>query len=215
MSEAIRADTAAAPSTNWRALHAFGWPAGSVRALLALMVFGTIWAVLVLRPEQEVPEYLRDLMFIVMGHYFAARRQMDAADEPGPPPLFLPRGSVRLILVLGFVVSAVLLYRAGHLTHLQTRPGVITLLLAAGFLAGVVLRSIGGWLSRGGRTPRVLEDLRAMISLLAAVVLAALVCDRYFPFLPQGVHDVRIGLGKIGPPQILSAVVGFYFGSRS
>src|SRR5882724_10592291 len=80
---------------DWRRLHALGLPAGSVRALLAVLIFATTWGLLVLKPTQEVPGYLRDLLFIIMGHYFAARRRSGPAEEPGPPPLYLPRGSVR------------------------------------------------------------------------------------------------------------------------
>src|SRR4051794_32368249 len=58
---------------DWRRLHALGLPSGSIRALLALLIFATTWALLVLRPTREVPDYLRDLLFIIMGHYFAAR----------------------------------------------------------------------------------------------------------------------------------------------
>ena len=43
------------------------------------MVFATTWGLglLVVRPSQEVPDYLRDLLFIIMGHYFASRGRAD------------------------------------------------------------------------------------------------------------------------------------------
>src|SRR5215210_4654090 len=113
---------------DWRRLHALGMPSGSVRALLAILIFATTWGLLVLRPSQEVPDYLRDLLFIIMGHYFASRRRADQGDEPGPPPLYLPRGSVRLLLVIGCVAVAVVLFRRGQLTTPAKHPGVVTLL---------------------------------------------------------------------------------------
>src|SRR4051812_273389 len=88
---------------DWRRLHALGLPSGSVRALLAVAIFATTWGLLLFRPAQEVPDYLGDLLFIIMGHYFAARNRPARDREPGPAPLYLPRGSVRLILVLGCV----------------------------------------------------------------------------------------------------------------
>src|SRR6516165_9468997 len=103
-------------NVDWRRLHAFGLPAGSVRALLAVLMFATTWGLLVLRPHQEIPDYLRDLLFIIVGHYFAARRRLGTSEEPGPPPLYLPRGSVRLFLIAGTIGAAVLLYRSGDLT---------------------------------------------------------------------------------------------------
>ena len=61
------------PDDDWRRVHALGWPSGSVRALLAVLIFATTWGLMILRPTQEVPDYLSDLLFIIMGHYFASR----------------------------------------------------------------------------------------------------------------------------------------------
>ena len=205
------------PSIDWKHLHAFGWPAGSVRALMALLVFGTIWALLVLRPDHEIPEYLRDLLFIILGHYFAVRSRPAATDEePGPPPLFLPRGSVRLLLIAGFVGAAVLLQRKERLFQIEQNPAVVTLVLAFGFLLGVVLRQLGAWWTGGRRAPRVVEDARAFVSLSAAVVLTVVVWDQFLPGSPHwGLSEIRLGLGRLGPAHLLSALVGFYFGARS
>src|SRR3954462_2608262 len=95
---------------DWRRLHAYGWPGGSVRALMAILIFATLWCHLVLRPDREVPQSFNDLLFIILGHYFAARGRRNEPDEaPGPPPLYLPRGAVRLALIGGFAAVAVLL----------------------------------------------------------------------------------------------------------
>jgi hypothetical protein len=206
-----------APSIDWRRLHAFGWPAGSVRALLALVVFGAIWAFLVRRPDQEVPEYLKDLLFIILGHYFAVRGRSGSDEEPGPSPLYLPRGSVRLILVAGFVGSAVLLYRQGQLLAIEKNPAVVTLLLVSGFLLGVVLRQVRAIVLGGERRlPRFIEDARALVSLAAAAFLVVVVWDRLRPGPPQwSLDEIKLGLGRIGLPHVAAAVVGFYFGSRS
>src|ERR1700712_3201186 len=95
----------AAP-VDWRKVHALGMPAGSVRAVLAVMIFATVWGLLAFDPSREVPDYLRDLLFVIMGHYFATRKKSahdadDGKSEAGPPPLFLPNGTVRLVLVAG------------------------------------------------------------------------------------------------------------------
>lgn len=202
---------------DWRRLYAFGWPAGSVRALMALIVFGTIWGFLLLRPNQEVPEYLKDLLFIILGHYFAVRARAGATPEIGPGPLYLPRGSVRLLLIGGFVVSAALLYRQDRLLKIETNPAVVSLVLVFGFLLGVVVQHVASRLGGHGRQlPRILEDARAIVSLAATLFLAFLVWDAFFPGAPHsGLADRSIGLGKIGLPHVTAAVVGFYFGSRS
>ena len=199
---------------------ALGLPDGSVRALLALAIFGLIWAMLILRPDDELPDYLRDLLFIIMGHYFASRRRASRAGELGPPPLYLPRGTIRLALFGGFVLVAVVLFRQGKLTNPGKHPGVLTLLLVAGFLLGVVLAKLGDWWTdRGHRVPRWVEDGKALVALIAAAGLIVLAWDLAFPFLPRGVEG-RFGgalprLGSYGPEHVLSAIVGFYFGSRS
>jgi len=210
-------DPQPAALADWRKLHAFGWPAGSVRALMALIVFGCLWAFLVLRPDQEVPEYLKDLLFIILGHYFAVRGRQDPGQEAGPPPLYLPRGSVRLILVAGFLVTGVLLYRQGRLVDVGHNPAVVTLFLVCGFILGVTAQQVWARLVGQGRPlPRRLEDARALVSLAATIFLVVLVLDQSAPDLVHlGLSKVDLGLGKIGLPHVASAVVGFYFGSRS
>lgn len=206
------------PAVDWKRLHAFGWPAGSVRALMALILFGTIWVLLALRPDREIPDYLRDLMFIILGHYFAVRsRATSAGEEPGPPPLHLPRGSVRILLIAGFVGVAFVLGRRERLFQIEQNPAVVTLLLVFGFLLGVVLKHAAAWWSgRGRTTPRLFEDARAVVSLSAAALLAVVVWDQFLPGSQHwNLYDIKLGLGRIGPPHVLSAVVGFYFGSRS
>ncbi len=205
---------------DWRKVHALGLPSGSIRALLAILVFGTVWALLLVQPDAEIPDSLRDLLFVIMGHYFAARHRAAEAPEPGPPPLFLPRGSVRFLLIAGSIAVAALLFRRGQLTSLEQNPGAVTLLLVGGFLLGVAMSAVTSlWRDRGHRTPRLVEDIRATVSLAAAGLLIFLVLNPLLlrvppsqidPFIPHEIH-----LGHLGPEQILAAVVGFYFGSRS
>ena len=205
---------------DWRTVHALGLPAGSIRAVLAILVFGTAWALLLVQPTAEIPDHLRDLLFIIMGHYFAARHRAAEAPEPGPPPLYLPRGSVRFFLVAGSIAVAGLLFRRGQLTSLDRNPGVVTLLLVGGFLLGVAMNAaMSWWKGRGHRTPRVVEDLRAIVSLTAAGLLIIPLLNRLLFIVPSidigRLIPPEIHLGRFGPEHLLAAVVGFYFGSRS
>jgi hypothetical protein len=205
---------------DWRTVHAWGLPAGSIRALLAILVFGAAWSLLLMRPGAEIPDYLRDLLFIILGHYFAARHRASRDPEPGPPPLFLPRGSVRILLIAGSTAVAVLLFRRGQLTALEENPGVVTLLLVGGFLLGVAMNAATSWWrDRGHRAPRLVEDVRALLSVAAAGLLIFLVWNRLLLLVPPTQIDrlipPEIHLGGLVPEQILAAVVGFYFGSRS
>jgi hypothetical protein len=205
---------------DWRTIHAWGLPSGSIRALLAILIFGTVWVLLLVEPGAEIPDYLRDLLFIIMGHYFAARHRASQDPEPGPPPLFLPRGSVRVLLIAGSVAVAMLLFRRGQLTSFGRNPGVVTLLLVGGFLLGVAMNAaMAWWRDRGHRTPRVVEDLRALVSVAAAGLLIFLVLNRTLLFVPSSEIDrlipPELNFGRLGLDRILAAVVGFYFGSRS
>ncbi|WP_435008673.1 hypothetical protein P12x_005880 [Tundrisphaera lichenicola] len=213
-------DSKAPTEVDWRRIHAFGLPSGSVRALLAILVFGMAWALLVLRPTEEIPNYLRDLLFVIMGHYFASRRRVAPEVDPGPPPLYLPRGSVRLILVAGCLAVAAFLFRRGDLAQVRQNPAAVTLLMVGGFLLGVGLNAaITWWRDRGHRPHRAFEDLRALASMVAAIALAGLVANRLHPLIPPEQVDSLfsgwVHLGRFGPENLLAAVVGFYFGSRS
>ncbi|MGP0068039.1 MAG: hypothetical protein ACLQGP_31140 [Isosphaeraceae bacterium] len=207
-------------AVDWRRIHALGLPSGSIRALLAILVFATVWALLIIRPSEEIPNYLGDLLFIIMGHYFAARRRVVTDADPGPPPLYLPRGSVRVLLIAGSIAVAVFLFRRGQLTSLERNPGVVALLLVGGFLLGVAMNTVTTWWrERGHQPPRFVEDLRAVVSLAAGILLAFLVLNHILLIVPPaGIDDqlsAWVHLGHVRPEQVLAAVVGFYFGSRS
>ena len=198
---------------DWRAVHAFGLPDGSIRAILAVAIFATIWALLVRRAEHEVPDYLRNLMFIIMGHYFAVRRTPVLVTEGQPGPLFLPHGTIRWILFAGFAYVGVMMFREGRFKDPAGNPGVVTLLLIVGFLLGVLAARWGELRTRRGHpTPRWVEDARAGSALVAAAVLVILIWTRMDsePFEESKVH-----LGPFSVENVMSAIVGFYFGSRS
>jgi hypothetical protein len=188
---------------DWKAVNALGLPAGSVRALLALIIFGGIWFWIWRSPDREVPPFLRDLMFIIMGHYFAARR---AKNVDGPSPLYLPKGSIRLMLFAGFaVVALAVLNRDGF----RVNEAWVTLTLVGGFMLGVATNALLG----RRRLPRVVEDVRAIVSLAAGVALIVLIFDLWRP--PAEWTQFQRYLVKYKVEDVLAAVVGFYFGSKS
>lgn len=198
-----------------RTHYAFGLPAGSVRALLALVTFGGIWAWMWRRPDAEVPPYLRNLMFIIMGHYFAARHKAGSAADVGPPPLYLPRGTVRLLLVAGFVFVTVALIYQHRITavdegSVRLNHAAVTLILVAGFMLGVVMAH----LTRGG-LPRWAEDVRAAVSLAAGAALLLLVFGLVHVPDTGALHEFRRWALHYRIEDVLAAVVGFYFGSKS
>lgn len=202
------------PASDWKRLHAFGLPGGSVRGLLAIAVAATVCSALVLSPQQQIPYYVQNVMFIVLGHYFAARHRPASGRDAGPPPLYLPRGTVRILLAGGFVAVAVLLFRQGRLLAVGDNPGVVSLFLVLGFLSGVLItRLVAG----GKRAPsRAIEDLRAAVSLVATVVLVFMVVGELQGLPGEGaIHDLYARLVHWRLQYVSAALVSFYFGSRS
>src|SRR4051794_29926942 len=98
----------AAPYTPPPPRHALGLPAGSVRALLALSVLGLLWTI-ALNPKRQATLpldflYLLVLMVLIPAHYFAAHGSTIGRNvSGGSSALGLPSGSVRFILLAGFL----------------------------------------------------------------------------------------------------------------
>src|SRR5262245_46214883 len=86
--------------------HALGMPAGSVRALLGLTVLGMMWILALTAPNKVLPIaflYLSFLKLVILTHYFAAHSHTMGKRVSTRHALGLPRGSVRLLLLGGFL----------------------------------------------------------------------------------------------------------------
>src|SRR5262249_34918678 len=85
-----------------------GPPARRVRAILALMVVGLV-CLMVLLPgradaPRHIPAYLVYLLFMVLGHFFAAHgHSIGRAAGEQASPLNLPRGFVRLVILVALI----------------------------------------------------------------------------------------------------------------
>jgi Kef-type K+ transport system membrane component KefB len=185
-------------------------PHGSVRALLALaVVFVTCWLTVLGEP---VPVAVSEALFTGLAYYFASREvvRLSPAElarlraERGRTefdPLFLPHGTVRIIIVLAF------LGLAGWIVHEQGWQRLLsatTLLLAFAFLLGQVVKCLVRWLRRkqARRPTMAIEHVKA----LAAVAIAA-------AFVALFVTDTH----RTAPPQLHQAFLAFlifYFGTR-
>jgi hypothetical protein len=204
--------------------HALGLPAGSIRAVLAFVVLGLIWTLMTL--QREVPIYLQYLMFLILGHYFAAHHKtIKPIEQQDRSPLFLPRGAIRVLIFLGFlaVLGAIFYQNRGHASDMvsdlkmqtdRTRSMYMPLLLIAGFLFGLVIARIGWMLGGKERQPGWYQDIQAWLALLAALGLAVAVIVHLV------INPSREASGgtAIKMPQLeylLAPVVGFYFGARS
>jgi hypothetical protein len=215
--------TAGTPAARPRR-HALGMPAGSIRALLAIGVLALLW-VLALLPGKEIGgrvipaklpvifTYLNMLMLLVVVHYFTAHGKSIGPQVSDHSPLRLPRGSVRFILIVGYLGLAYFLYTTGREFEVPQSSDYawpLALMLTGYFLGHMV----SGFMTRlgGGVPPAWYQDVEAWIALMAVIFLAVIVLVRLIinPTLP---------LEQQIDPEVLemflAAVVGFYFGARS
>jgi hypothetical protein len=200
-----------------------GLPGGSVRALLTLMVLGIVWTLMLLPEENEVkiPLYLFYLMFLILGHYFAAHGQSIRGPKTGSAsPLHLPRGSIRTLIFLGF--AGVLAYRyyryrdLEHIFHLEeplVEHAYLPLVLVGAFFLGLFMaRVVGRAISSGGQAPAWFQDFQAWIALLAALGLVVVILI-LFVINPGVAKEHQIDWPFL--ENSLAAIISFYFGMRS
>jgi hypothetical protein len=197
---------------NWPPL---GMPTGSVRALLALLVVAVVITKLA-RGDEFSNEH--DLLWILtlvvsLTHYFTSRRFVPLSPEIRRQledegvidrerhPLFLPRNSIRIIIVGAFCWLAYYLYINNriHEHHAASLLGMM-----AAFLFGAVVRMIDNWWHR--RHVRIsagtFADLKALVVLAAVLIIAVPEFLGHNDVFPAEFHRVALGL------------MLFYFGSR-
>lgn len=87
-----------------------GLPRGSVRALVTLGLLTVFWILLYL--GRDVPTALGFSVLVTTGYYFGSRSR---GGRSGRQPLFLPRGSIRTIIVAGSALVGYFLFQNGRL----------------------------------------------------------------------------------------------------
>jgi hypothetical protein len=91
--------------------HALGLPPGSVRAILTLLVVGLFCALILIQPKEgapppRIPAYLFFLLFLTLGHFFAAHgHTIHQRGEGGYSPLYLPSGVIRFVILAGLIAT--------------------------------------------------------------------------------------------------------------
>jgi hypothetical protein len=177
-----------------------GLPSGSIRALLTFLIVAVVIAQIV--RGQPVELLWTETLMIALAHYFTSRRLIrlspkvidhltkEGQIQPESRPLYLPRHSVRAILILAFIGLAVYLYQHDRLMDSQALS--ILGVVFAYFLGIVVrVRNLPGW-----------EDLKAAIVLLVLLVTAVPYLVDRADLVPSLMRNITLGL------------VLFYFGSR-
>lgn len=188
-----------------------GLPSGSIRALLTILIVAVV-VTQVVREREVEPLWIETLM-IALAHYFTSRRFIKLAPEvvarleeeghvePESHPLFLPRRSIRAMLILAFVGLAVYLYREERLFQ----PQALSILgVVFSYVLGIVMGKLLVWWSKGRQTNAIRgwENLQAIVVLAVTISTAAAYLLDRTELVPHQVRNGTLGL------------VLFYFGSR-
>jgi hypothetical protein len=196
-----------------RVRRVLGLPSGSIRALLTLMTVGFI--VVQTARDQRVSLLWFESLIIVLAHYFAHRRfvalspallqKLTAEDliEDEPHPLFLPRHTLRTVIVLSFIGLAIYLGCVGRLRDPVAAPvfiSVTSYFLGIGFGA-LAARWCKGKPRKGASW---FDDLKAIVTLLAVALAIAVQLFGWQQVVPYGDKLEALPLG----------LMLFYFGSR-
>jgi hypothetical protein len=179
--------------------------------LLTLMVV----AVVIVRVArgQEVETLWAETLMIALANYFTTRRlltlppavarrlEAEGLLRDEAHPLYLPRHSIRILLIVAFGGLAVYLYREGRLFS----PEALSVLgVVFAYVLGMVARGLVTWWT-GGRQTRIVrgwEDLKAATVLLVLFYTAGAYLLGHADLVPRQLQNITLGL------------VLFYFGSR-
>jgi hypothetical protein len=192
-----------------------GMPTGSVRAILTLILVAVvIHRMLQLKDLAANEDFLWvEALLIALSHYFTSRRFVELPPhvlreledqgvlERERHPLFLPRNSIRVIIVAAFGWLAYQLYSTGHLYehHAASLLGML-----AAFTLGALVRRIGKAINF--RHPTKSQGTWGDLKALAVLIVMLMVAIPEFLGSPEVLHPVfqRVALG----------MMLFYFGSR-
>ena len=178
-------------------------PKGSIRALVTILMAVSCWVLIF--TQKEVPNYLFGLILTLLGYYFGFRKQARAAaskifdaSEKTEEPLFLPHGFIRFFIIAGFLVCGITLHQRGGLKQLQFLEFFVILSsLVGGYIFSKIISSF-----QGGPLYILINHLKGALVIFAALgLMYSLVSGDYL-------HHTSKCL-------TLTAIISFYFGSRS
>ena len=178
-------------------------PRGSIRSLVTVAMAFSCW--ILIFKKNNVPDYLFSLILTIIGYYFGFRKKIKSAGSRifdasarVEEPLFLPHGIIRLFLITGFVVSGFLLYGSGRFKELKYLEFFIILF---GLISGYIFARIFSKAKASSFYIFVNHVKGAFVLASAAYLVFLFLTGSY--------------MNNIHIPLLLSAVISFYFGSRS
>jgi hypothetical protein len=174
-------------------------PRGSIRAIIAFALLGLLSYFLL--NDVEAPLSLAFVSLLVLGHYFGARA--GRSEYQGRPPLFLPRGSIRILIIALILAMAWFMWEDDRLPLDAKNRETVVVLVALGLIAGYVIRATLDFVTGGrmAKPRRLFENVKAILALMATagLIIACMNSD-----LEQ---SENIAL-------LVTPFIAFYFGSR-
>jgi len=187
-------------------------PVGSVRAILALVLCGSLWY-LVLKDFSPLP-VLVDSALLVVAFYFGVRSTAPPSapvvptSVPVKQPLHLPRGTIRGILLFGFFSVIASLW-------IKNRPldanFILILQVLGSYLVGLVINQLVEWRRRSGkgaiRAIVIWRDLNALAAIALTLYICGVLVRVWAELLPPAYQPYTTNA--------LAWVTAYYFGSRT
>jgi hypothetical protein len=191
-----------------------GLPPGSIRGLLAVQIAAIFWILLLVPNEQAVPIPLNlyFLLAMVLVFFVAHGKSIARRAEPDPSPLWLPGGTLRLLILAG-TIAVLVFVKLNHperLNRLTPSPGSLEewkyylAALGIGFFLGYGTRILPF------RHAWMFQAFQAWIAIIAMAIL-------FLHLVFEVIINVSMPepINAVAWQTIVTGVVAFYFGSRS
>lgn len=187
--------------------HPLGLPAGSIRAIIALVIAGSFVAHL-FSPD-PIPLYSYFLLALVPPFFTAHGSSIGVANEPSP--LYLPRGLLRLLITAGTLGAIGYFLYLNQFDLQRLAPDPTTMTAFPNYLIAMVLGLFVGMLVGRGpwRSWRSFQDVQAWLSILA---LFALGVELVIDLVIQPKSTLLVDRATWNT--VLIAILSFYFASR-
>lgn len=188
-----------------------GLPHGSVRAIIALVIVTVACHEMLSGATPTL--LLAETLMIVLTHYFTVRQQVCtdtninkvgsgvATPTDEAHPLWLPRGSIRILIVLAFIITLVMLMSQKRLFDSNV---LILLVPFASYLLGFLFRSRKSVdpSSKPSWWKRAYVHILAILAILVSMALLLMAIYNILPIVPDWISSA-----------LLSALL-YYFGTR-
>ncbi len=180
-------------------------PSGSIRALVTLSISIACWTVVF--SGRDIPEYLFALVLTLLGYYFGYRKKSTQQEQYSPvkqsQPLFLPKGIIRFVLIMGFIVSGLVAF-SRFMDNMDDAARYVQLKYF-GIVWGLIFGYFFAALYRRRKAKKVRSGVMLHIKGLLVIVVTILLSR----LLIMGKNDLSPNL--IMP---LLMIISLYFGSR-